>query len=165
MWVSRGGCGYRVGLRGGSCRSRVVAASQHGQQQDFKLSPRVLAASLTAWAAAKSLASHYLFFFFFEKPLTLSVLPQPQIFRLEESFHLGFLFFLSFFRLDFGDWSLLLGCWVCFFFFFWKINLLIFIYFLQVGQPVGLPFQRGPSLLWASRPAVFRQAAGLFVRG
>ena len=75
MWVSRGGCGYRMGLRDGSCRSHMVAASWHGQQQDFKLSPRVLVASLTAWAAAKSLASHCIFFFFFEKPLTLCVLP------------------------------------------------------------------------------------------
>ena len=107
-------CGCRMGLRDGSCRFRMVAASRRGQQQDFKLSPRVLAASLTAWAAAKSLSPLTLsfglnsffftcglvgwdaglmvynfrgaqafckvaksFFFFFEKPLTLSVLPQP----------------------------------------------------------------------------------------
>ena len=81
--------------------------------------------------------------FFFEKPLTFSVLPQPQVFRLEDSFHLGLLFFLSFFRLDFGDWSLLLGCWV-FFFFFLKINLLRFIYlfiFYKWASRLGYNFR------------------------
>ena len=65
-------CGCRVGLRDGPRRSREVAASRCGQQQDFKLLPRALAASLTAWAAAnfKSLPSDS--FFFFEKPVTLS---------------------------------------------------------------------------------------------
>ena len=59
----RDGC--RVGLRDGSRRSRVVAASQRGQQQDFKLSPSVLAASLTAWAAEKSLSLSLLTLSFF----------------------------------------------------------------------------------------------------
>ena len=140
MWVSRGGYG-RVGVTWWvwvSCGSaRWVLLLSCGS-------------SVTAWVAARfqALTSHFgsfthgvgsgkvsrlsLSFFFFEKPLTLSVLPQPQVFHLEESFHLGFLFFLSFFRLDFGDWSLLLGCWVFifyfYFYFFLKINLLIFIY-------------------------------------
>ena len=94
--------------RDGSRRSRVVAASRRGQQQDFKLSPSVLAASLTAWAAAKSLSL---------SPLTLSFFSA-----------LGFLFFFSF-VFPFGLWrggrSLRLDCWVYIF----GLNFIYYFYF------------------------------------
>ena len=121
--MSCGGCGYRVGLRDGSCRSRVVATSRRGQQQDFKLSPRVLAASLTAWAVAKSLASHCFFFFLKSLSLSLSCLSLRFSFLF---FSFGFPFGLR--RLESSVRLLGLHFWTKIFFFF----------FLHVGWPVGL---------------------------
>ena len=53
--------------------------------------------------------------FFFEKPLTLSVLPQPQVF---------------FFCLDFEDWSLQSDCWVYIF----GLNLFFCFFYMWAGR-------------------------------
>ena len=73
------------------------------------------------------------FFFFFLKSLSLSL----SCLNLRFSF----LFFLLFFYLDFGDWSLWSDCWVYIF------GLKLF-FFLHVGWRARLQFQKGPSLFF-----------------
>ena len=135
MWVSRGGYG-RVGvawwvwISGGSARWVLPLSCGGGVTAWVAARFQALTSrfgSFTAWAAAKSLASHCLFFFFFWKASHSLCLALALGFPFGRVIPFGVSFFPFVFPFGLRILESLLGCWV-FFFFFLKINLLRFIY-------------------------------------